>query len=89
MYNSVITPEISSYSDIKKVGQGGNQMLFAVPWWVYVVISGIIFSGYMVIRTARNEQEVEHSYIENEGHVYIERMNKEKEGRKGRKPEAM
>ncbi|QOR67412.1 sporulation YhaL family protein [Cytobacillus suaedae] len=64
-------------------------MIFAVPWWVYVVISGIIFSGYMVIRTAKNEQEVENSFIENEGQVYIERMNQEKEGRKIKKPEAM
>ncbi len=85
----MISPCVTSYSDIKKVGQGGNEMIFAVPWWVYVVISGIIFSGYMVIRTARNEQEVENSFIENEGQVYIERMNQEKEGRKIKKPEAM
>jgi hypothetical protein len=85
----VISPKVPSYSYIKNVGQGGNQMIFAVPWWVYVVISGIIFSAYMVIRTARNEQEIENSFIENEGQVYIERMNQEKEGRKVRKPEAM
>ncbi|MDF0726902.1 sporulation YhaL family protein [Cytobacillus sp. S13-E01] len=56
--------------------------MFAVPWWVYLVISGIIFSAYMTIRTARNEREIDNSYLEQEGQVYIERMNSEKQGRK-------
>ncbi|MEH7238393.1 sporulation YhaL family protein [Bacillus sp. JJ1562] len=65
--------------------------MFSVPWFVYVALFGVLFSAYMVIRTSREERKIEDSYIEQEGNVYIERMNEEKEKRSDRmnKPEAM
>ncbi|MEH7381575.1 sporulation YhaL family protein [Bacillus sp. JJ1533] len=65
--------------------------MLSVPWFVYVALFGVLFSAYMVIRTTREERKIEDSYIEQEGHVYIERMNEEKEKRAKRinKPEAM
>ncbi|MEK5443909.1 MULTISPECIES: sporulation YhaL family protein [unclassified Fredinandcohnia] len=65
--------------------------MLTVPWFVYVALFGVLFSAYMVIRTSREEKKIEDSYIEQEGNVYIERMNSEKEKRSKQmnKPEAM
>ncbi|WP_099353389.1 sporulation YhaL family protein [Fredinandcohnia onubensis] len=65
--------------------------MLTVPWFVYVALFGVLFSAYMVIRTSREDKKIEDSYIEQEGNVYIERMNSEKEKRSKQmnKPEAM
>lgn len=65
--------------------------MLTVPWFVYVALFGVLFSAYMVIRTSREEKKIEDSYIEQEGNVYIERMNSEKDKRSKQmnKPEAM
>ena len=67
------------------------ESMLTVPWFVYVALFGVLFSAYMVIRTSREEKKIEDSYIEQEGNVYIERMNSEKEKRSKQmnKPEAM
>ncbi|KHD84585.1 sporulation YhaL family protein [Heyndrickxia ginsengihumi] len=49
------------------------------PIWVYFVIAGIIISAFMAVKTSREEREEELEWIEKEGEVFIERMNKEKE----------
>lgn len=62
-------------------------MLASVPWWVYVMIGFIFFSGYMAFRAMKAEHELEQQYIEKEGEIYIERIKqarKQKEAEKKR-----
>ncbi|GAF65722.1 hypothetical protein BTS2_2621 [Bacillus sp. TS-2] len=56
-------------------------VLLASPWWIYLVIAGIIFSGYMSMKYMLEDHEVENEYIEKEGSVFIERMEAEREKR--------
>ncbi|MFJ5963910.1 MULTISPECIES: sporulation YhaL family protein [unclassified Bacillus (in: firmicutes)] len=56
-------------------------MLF-FPWWVYVCIIGIIYSAYKLMTTAKEEQEIDQSFIEKEGEIFIERMEQERERRR-------
>lgn len=53
----------------------------ALPWWVYVVIVGIIVSGYMVLYTSKKEQDIDQEFIEQEGNVYMQRIKEERERR--------
>ncbi|MCY7757669.1 sporulation protein YhaL [Bacillus inaquosorum] len=55
-------------------------MLF-FPWWVYLCIVGIIFSAYKLVAAAKEEEKVDQSFIEKEGQIYMERMEKERERR--------
>jgi len=59
-------------------------MFASIPWWVYVMIGFIFFSGYMAFRAMKAEYELEQQFIEKEGKVYIDRIN---EARKKRKRE--
>lgn len=65
--------------------------MLSIPWFVYVALFGVLVSAFMVIRTTREERQVDESFIEQEGNVYIERMELERESRtKGiKKPEPM
>ncbi|MEK5496498.1 sporulation YhaL family protein [Bacillus sp. FSL M8-0077] len=56
-------------------------MLF-FPWWVYACIIGIIFCAYKLMTTAKEEQEIDQSFIEKEGEIFIERMEQERERRR-------
>ncbi len=49
--------------------------------WVWVVLAGIIISAFMTVRSMRVEDQVNEKFIEEEGQVYIARMEKEKEMR--------
>jgi hypothetical protein len=51
------------------------------PWWGYLILAGIIFSTYMMVKTGKEEKRIENMYIEREGNVYIERMTDEKKRR--------
>lgn len=62
----------------------GREMMELLPWWIYLVILGIVFCGFMVIFTEKKEQEIEDEFIEQDGTIFIERMKKEKEKRKGK-----
>lgn len=53
-----------------------------MPWWVYLVVAGIVFSAYMTIRTSREEYERERREAEENGRIYMERIKEEKEKRK-------
>ena len=53
----------------------------ALPWWVYVVIVGIIVSGYMVLYTSKKEQDIDQEFIEREGNMYMQRIKEERERR--------
>ncbi|MBD1380719.1 sporulation YhaL family protein [Metabacillus arenae] len=56
--------------------------MIMLPWWVYLCIIGIIYSGYKVFTISKEEKTVDESFIEKEGQVFIERMEKERERRK-------
>ncbi|KKB75072.1 MULTISPECIES: sporulation YhaL family protein [Bacillus] len=51
------------------------------PWWVYLCIVGIVFSAYKLMSTAKEEEKIDQAFIEKEGRIYIERMEKERERR--------
>ncbi|ABY42194.1 sporulation YhaL family protein [Bacillus mycoides] len=52
-----------------------------LPWWIYLVIIGIVLSGYMVLYTSKKEQEMDNDFIEKEGEVYMKRLEEEREKR--------
>lgn len=52
-----------------------------LPWWVYLVVLGIIISGYMVLYTSKKEEELDREFIEREGEVYMERLREERNRR--------
>lgn len=56
--------------------------MFTLPWWIYLVLAGIVFSAYMMIKTTKEDQEVDMEFIEKEGEIYIERMEAERARRK-------
>jgi hypothetical protein len=56
--------------------------MVTLPFWVYLVVMGIFFSGFMAIRTGQKEREIDDMYIEKEGQVYMERIEVEREKRK-------
>ena len=52
-----------------------------LPWWVYLVIVGIVLSDHMVLYTSKKEQEMDNEFIEKEGEVYMKRLAEEREKR--------
>lgn len=60
-------------------------MTVAMPWWVYIIIVSIFLSAYMAFRAMRAERKLEQQFIENEGKVYIERMEVERENKRSEK----
>ncbi|WP_254901184.1 sporulation YhaL family protein [Tuberibacillus sp. Marseille-P3662] len=63
------------------LGRLGAQ-LAALPWWGYFVIAGIIFSAYQYFSISKDEQEVDEQWIEEQGKVYMKRIEKEREKRR-------
>lgn len=53
-------------------------MFLGIPWWMYICIASIFFSGYMAFRAMLAEKELEKQFIEREGKVYVERMEAER-----------
>ncbi|QPC45984.1 sporulation YhaL family protein [Mangrovibacillus cuniculi] len=49
-----------------------------LPFWIYFVVAGIVFSAIMAVRSAREERDEEHAWIEKEGEVYLERIEEER-----------
>lgn len=52
-----------------------------IPVWIYFIVSGIIISALMAVKTGKEERIEEVANIEKEGEVYIKRMEEEKEKR--------
>ncbi|TKD68852.1 SigE-dependent sporulation protein [Pseudalkalibacillus hwajinpoensis] len=52
------------------------------PWWLYFVLAGIIYSGYKTMQLTAEERKVDQIHIEEEGRVYVERMEDERKRRK-------
>lgn len=44
------------------------------PWWVYLVMLGVLISGYLSIKYLLEDRRQEQAWIEQEGHVYMERL---------------
>ncbi|MGD6965429.1 hypothetical protein FZC78_16040 [Rossellomorea vietnamensis] len=53
-----------------------------LPIWMYFIVAGIFVSAYMAMKSAKEDREVENEWIEQEGEVYIKRMENEKEKRR-------
>ncbi|PSL45163.1 sporulation protein YhaL [Salsuginibacillus halophilus] len=51
------------------------------PLWVYVAAAAALGSGWMWLRTRAEEQKEDSQWIEQEGRIYIRRMEAEKERR--------
>ncbi|ARK29163.1 sporulation YhaL family protein [Halalkalibacter krulwichiae] len=58
-----------------------GSFLLSSPWWVYFVVAGIIFSGYLSVKYALEDKRTEQEWIESEGQVYMERIAEEREKR--------
>jgi hypothetical protein len=61
--------------------KGVSNVIFGMPWWIFMIILFIFFSGYMAFRAMRAERELEQHYIEQEGKVYMQRIEDEREER--------
>lgn len=53
-----------------------------IPIWIYAVVVGIAVSALMAIKTGREERQLELENIEQEGEIYIKRLEQEKETRR-------
>ncbi|MBM7571445.1 sporulation YhaL family protein [Aquibacillus albus] len=60
-------------------------MILGVPWWVFMFIFFIFFSGYMSFRALMAEKKLEKQYIETQGQIYMDRMEQERSKRKDNK----
>jgi hypothetical protein len=54
----------------------------SVPWFVYLLVAGILYSGYKFVHLSREDHKADQEWIEQEGNVYIRRMEEEKERRR-------
>lgn len=57
-------------------------LLEAGPWWVYFIIAGVLYSGYMAFKFHLEDRKYDEEFIAKEGEVFIHRMNEEKERNK-------
>lgn len=53
-----------------------------VPFWIILVAVGIVISGIMIVRLEKEQRKKETDDIEQEGQVYLERIDEEKEKRR-------
>lgn len=53
----------------------------AMPLWLVAVLAGILFSGWQFLKATNEEEEVDQKWIEEQGEVYIKRMEEEKSKR--------
>ncbi|MBM7659933.1 hypothetical protein JOC85_000700 [Bacillus mesophilus] len=56
--------------------------MITLPWWIYLLVAGIVGSGVMMVQTGKKERKMQQFYIEREGQVFIERIKYEREKRK-------
>ncbi|MEH7081425.1 sporulation YhaL family protein [Neobacillus drentensis] len=54
-----------------------------IPIWVYAVVVGIVISALMAIKTGREERQLEMENIEQEGEIYMKRLEREREKKEG------
>ena len=56
--------------------------ILSVPWFVYILLAGIVISGYKFATLAWEDRKADREWIEGEGNVFIRRMEEEKERRR-------
>lgn len=55
-----------------------SNFLYTAPWWIHVVMVGIVISGFLSLKYSLQDKQFDDEWIEKEGEVYIERMEKER-----------
>lgn len=55
--------------------------LSSLPWWMYFVVAGILFSGYRFLIESRADKEADEEWIEEQGQVYMNRIDAERKKR--------
>lgn len=78
---------ILSLFQLTEISATLSGVLSQFPWWIYFVLAGIVYSGYKTMQLTAEERKVDQIHIEEEGRVYVERMEEERERRKQRIPE--
>ncbi|MTH53379.1 SigE-dependent sporulation protein [Bacillus mangrovi] len=56
--------------------------MLALPWWIYLCMGGVLFSGYKFVSLTREDKRSDDEFIEQEGQIYLERIKAERERRK-------
>jgi hypothetical protein len=64
---------------LKEYAAGVGEIFVATPWWMYFVLCGIIYSGYRSVVSFQEDRARELRLIEEEGKVYMQRIEKAKE----------
>ncbi|MBM7601698.1 hypothetical protein JOC34_004126 [Virgibacillus halotolerans] len=60
-------------------------MIAGVPWWVLAMIVLIFLCGYMAFKAMSAERKVEQQYIEEEGKIYMDRIEAERQLKAGQR----
>lgn len=55
-----------------------------LPWWGIMVVLGILFSGYQAFTLSRKDKANDDKWVEEQGNVYIKRMEMEKAKRQAK-----
>jgi hypothetical protein len=63
---------------LKEYSAGMGDIVTMTPWWMYFVLCGIIYSGYRAVVSFQEDRERELRLIEEEGKVYMQRIEKAK-----------
>jgi hypothetical protein len=63
---------------LKEYSAGVGSFFTMTPWWMYFVLCGIIYSGYRVVTLFQEDRAIEQKVIEEEGRVYMERIERAK-----------
>ncbi|MDR7071140.1 sporulation YhaL family protein [Fictibacillus barbaricus] len=64
---------------LKEYATGVGAVFVTTPWWMYFVLCGIIYSGYRSVISFQEDRERELRLIEEEGKVYMKRIERAKE----------
>ncbi|MFE1245674.1 sporulation YhaL family protein [Fictibacillus sp. NPDC058756] len=59
---------------LKEYSAGVSEFFVMTPWWMYFVLSGIIYSGYRATTLFQEDRAIEQKVIEEEGKVYMKRL---------------
>jgi hypothetical protein len=63
---------------LKEYSAGVSAIFTMTPWWMYFVLCGIIYSGYRAVTGYQEERSTEDRLIEEEGKVYMKRIEEAK-----------
>ncbi|HET7578718.1 MAG TPA: sporulation YhaL family protein [Bacillales bacterium] len=59
----------------------GIAFLASVPWFVYLIVAAILYSGYKFVTLSKDDYKADQEWIEQEGNVFIRRMEQERDRR--------